>query len=152
MGFRTWLESLEVTFDKEIVESLLREAPHVFGFTGEFPGPLAILQGRNADMGFEDMGDEEFRARLERAFSGTGVVIPGTGLKMRYVYPTVEIAPTDDSETESLPANWRSYLTVFSLSDGGVAFKWVGKNVRQDRFHGLDISNFKDAGDGWLMS
>jgi hypothetical protein len=148
---KTWLERIE-QLDPSYHDFLLREALHVFGFSGEFPQPLSLLQGHAADMGFEDIGSEELALRLRRAFSGTGVVVPNTHLKIRFVYPHAVIEPLDGSEMDTLPTNWKSYLTVFRLTGEGVVRTWVGKNVRIERTLDVDFTSAKDAGDGWELN
>ena len=144
--FKTWLERVEANrFDDWTREHLIKEMPHTY-FLGYLPVALAFLQGRFVDLGFENLGlaSPEYRA-LMLGFGGTGVCIPSTQLRMRFVYPHAEIEPLDGSEKATLPAWWKEGVLV--TNDQGVP-TWVGKKVRPDQTAGFDLQQYKDSGEG----
>lgn len=142
----TWLERLEANrFDEWTRERMVAEIPHAY-FLGFLPLALAFLRGRFVDLGFENLGlsPQEHRAIL-LAFGKTGVGIPGTQLRMRFIYPHAEIGPIEGNESASLPEWWKEGVLV--VDDQGVP-TWVGKRVRPDQTAGFDLQGYKDAGAG----
>ena len=146
MGLKTWLERLEANqFDEWTKGKMIKEMPHTY-FLGFIPAGLAFLKGRFVDLGFENLGltSPEHRV-LTMAFGGSGVQIPGTQLRMRFVYPHAELEPVDGSELATLPAWWKEAVLV--TNDQGDP-TWIGKRVRADQTAGFDLQGFKDAGEG----
>lgn len=124
----TWLERLEADrFDDWTRERMVADMPHTY-FIGFLPLALAFLQGRFVDLGFENLGlsSQEHR-KLMLAFGGTGVSIPGTPFRMRFVYPHAEIESAEGSESATLPEWWKEGVLV--MDDQSVPI-WVGKRVR----------------------
>jgi hypothetical protein len=143
---RTWLQRLEANrFDEWTRERMVTEMPHTY-FIGFLPLALAFLQGRFVDLGFENLGlpSQEHR-QIMLAFAGTGVGIPDTPFRMRFVYPHAEIEPLDGSESATLPAWWKEAVLV--MDDQSVP-TWVGRRVRPDQTAGFDLQGYKDAGEG----
>src|SRR5438128_7496360 len=104
----TWLERVKANrFDEWTKERMVTEMPHTY-FIGFLPLALAFLQGRFVDLGFENLGlsSQEHRT-IMLAFGGTGVGIPDTQFRMRFVYPHAEIEPIDGNESATLPASWK---------------------------------------------
>ena len=142
----TWLERVDANrFDEWTTGRMISEMPHTF-FLGILPAALAFLQGRFVDLGFENLGlaPQETRA-IMLAFGGAGVCIPGTQLRMRFVYPHAAIEPADGTETATLPSLWKEGVLV--ADDQGVP-TWIGKRVRPDQTAGFDLTGYKDAGEG----
>ena len=142
----TWLERLEANrFDEWTRERMVTEMPHTY-FIGFLPLALAFLQGRFVDLGFENLGlSAQEHRQIMLAFGGTGVCIPGTQLRMRFVYPHAEIESVDGNESAILPEWWKEGVLV--MDDQSVP-TWVGKRVRPDQTAGFDLQGYKDAGEG----
>ena len=160
-NFKTWSEWLESRVGRKRVylESiahlpeedrnfLIREAPHTR--IKEVPDPgLGFLKGM-VDLGFENLRlSQAGKAALGRAFCGTGVRIPGTAYKLRYHgymnYTLVEPAEGDEPE---LPADWRQAILVMDNDD---RLTWIGKRVRPDQIGNIDLSLYRDVGEGWQL-
>lgn len=143
---KTWLERLEFDrFDDWTKERMIAEMPHTY-FKGFLPLALMILQGKFVDLGFENLGlSSSDHRKIMLAFGGTGVCIPDTQYRMRFVYPHAEIELIDGSETASLPSWWKEGVLV--IDDHEVP-AWVGKRVRLDQTAGFDLQSYKDAGEG----
>jgi hypothetical protein len=146
MKCKTWLERVQANrFDEWTKENMVNEMPHTY-FPGYLPLALMFLQGRFVDLGFENLGlsPQEHR-EIMMAFGGTGVCIPGTQFRMRFVYPHAEIEPLDGSETATLPPWWKEGVLV--MDDQAIPI-WIGKRVRPDQTTGFDLQGYKDAGEG----
>ena len=142
----SWLDRVNANcFDAWTREHMISEMPHTF-FLGFLPGALMFLQGRFVDLGFENLGlsAQETRA-IMLAFGGTGVRIPDTTYRMRFVYPHATIESADGSETATLPVWWKEAVLV--ADDQGIP-TWVGKRVRPDQTAGFDLTGYQDAGEG----
>jgi hypothetical protein len=144
--FKTWLECIEVNrFDEATVNMMLQEAPRTC-FTGPFPPDLAFLDGRFVGLGFENLGiDQQKHNDLLRALSGTGVAVPGTPHRLRFVYPYAVIEPVDGSEKATLPKWWKQAVLVVVDQ---VVPTWVGKRVRPQQIAGFNLQGYKDVGEG----
>lgn len=144
---RTWLERIEANrFDAWTREQMVKETARTY-FPGFLPVALMFLQGRFVDLGFENLGLSPGEHRkIMPAFGGTGLAIPDTQMRMRFVYPHAEVEPTDGSETATLPSWWKEGVLV--VNDQGTA-TWVGKRVRPDQTAGFDLQDYQDAGEGW---
>jgi hypothetical protein len=140
MHFRTWLESIS-HLDESTRDFIIKESPHT-KFTGEIPPELGFLRGGLVDLGFENLGT--VGSQLYLGFVGRGVVVPGTKWRLRYVYPTAVIEPVDGTEEVTLPANWKRAVLVLGINDRPT---WVGKSLRPDQLTGLDVADYRDAGD-----
>lgn len=136
-------------FEPVTQEWLLREAPHT-RVSGVIPSEFGFLHGAFVDFGFEDLGlpSDELRA-LERAFAGRGVVVPGSGFRLRYASNpgSAVFEPVDGSEVLSLPEDWLSTVTAFSMVTDD--YTWVGHRVRSDRSAVFDHSKFSNLPLGW---
>src|ERR1700722_10678454 len=108
LATETWLERVESNhFDTWTKERMFNEMPHTF-FLGYLPLDLAFLGGRFVDLGFENLGLPPAEHRqIMLAFGGTGLCIPGTQQRMRFVYPHAAIESVDGSETATLPVWWK---------------------------------------------
>lgn len=149
MEFKTWLEYIENQgFDESTQHNLIQEAPHT-RFGKNLPSSLSFLNGSWVDMGFENLGlDPEKYKALYRAFSGTGVMIPGTNLKLRHAAPGQSGVETQDGTEEiSLPDNWKQAIFVMDNDD---RFTWVGKLVRPIQVN-IDKSKYREEPDGWVL-
>ncbi len=146
LKFRTWLERVEANrFDEWTRERMITEMPHTY-FMGYLPLALSFLQGRFVDLGFENLGlSSQELSKVMLAFGGTGVCIPGTQLRMRFVYPHAEIEPIDGSETATLPTWWKE--CVFVTDDQAIP-TWVGKRLRPDQTAGFNLQGYQDMGEG----
>ena len=157
--FNTWLRQKigEDRYAKtyaETIEDLQPSAPDFFveqphiGSMSRPPHPsLKFLAGTYTDLGFENLEvDRSRKAELSRAFYGRGVGVPGTGLRLRFLGAPFHLVaePADGSEPE-LPGSWKSAVMVMKGED----FTWIGKRVRPEQTGNVDLSNFRDAGDGW---
>jgi hypothetical protein len=143
---QTWLERLVANrFDEWTRERMVTEMPHTY-FNGILPLVLAFLQGRFVDLGFKNLGlSSQDHREIMLSFGGTGVAIPGTSFRMRFVYPHAEIEPIDGSESATLPVWWKEGVLV--MDDQSVP-TWVGKRVRPDQIAGFDLQGYQDAGEG----
>lgn len=127
---RTYLQSIK-TYPEVVQEALIREAPHtIFGNT---PGSLEVLGKGIVDLGFENLGLSEDRFKeIMLGFSGKGVIIPGTDLKMRAgssFQGTIEPRGRDDLPV--LPENWLDAVLVIDPDSGEVLY--AGSLVRKDQ-------------------
>jgi hypothetical protein len=143
---KTWLERMNANrFDQWTRDHMINEIPHTY-FLGFLPFDVIFLHGRFVDLGFENLGLPPQEQRdIMLAFGGTGVCIPGTQLRMRFVYPHAEIEPIDGSETATLPSWWKECVLV---TDDQAIPTWVGKKVRADQTAGFNLQGYKDAGEG----
>lgn len=143
---KTWLDRVQANrFDDWTNDHMVKEMPHTY-FVGYLPLALAFLNGRFVDLGFENLGlSSQEQRQIMLAFGGTGVCIPGTQLRMRFVYPHAEIEPIDGSESATLPSWWKEGVLV--IDDQSVP-TWVGKRVRADQTAGFSLQGYKDAGEG----
>jgi hypothetical protein len=144
----TWLERVESNrFDAWIRERMISEMPRTT-FLGFIPTVVAFLQGSIVDLGFENLDLSPQQTRdIILAFGGTGVVIPGTSLRMRFVYPHAAIEPVDGSEAATLPTWWKEGVLV--TNDQSV-LTWVGKRVRPDQTAGFDLTGYTDVGEALI--
>jgi hypothetical protein len=150
MKFKTWLEAVNnQEHDQWTKDKLIQEAPHT-RFGGSLPPELSFLSGSFVDLGFENLGlSAEKQRTLYLAFSGTGLSVPGTHLKLRHPAPGqsgVEVA--DGSEIAFLPKNWKQAVFVMNNDD---QFTWIGKLVRQEQVGDFDKSKYREVPDGWEL-
>lgn len=141
---KIWLEAI-YNLPSSLHEDLLNEAPHT-QIVGAIPSEYSFLNGL-VDFGFENIPNSR---PIFLAFSGTGVRIPNTNLKLRHVRPFETVfEPSDGSEIE-LPENWKQAVLVI---DGNTP-SWVGKLVRPDQT-AIDFTIpqplYQDMGDGWQL-
>lgn len=143
---RIYLEDIK-HFSQPIQERLIREAPHT-RISGPVPDELSFLAGPGlfVDLGFEDLGlkatgEDVF---IYRAFSGTGIVIPGTTWRLRYTRaPFTVVEPLDGTETATLPIYWLETVLVLGPND---QVTWLGKRVNEKRRSGFDLTGYVDVG------
>lgn len=142
-----WLEYIE-TFEPTIQESLLREAPHT-AFQ-DVPTDFEFLIGGFVDLGFENLGlTHSERQSLERAFSGSGVVIPGTKYSMRHVAPGRSVIELATNQKPTLPAHWRQVVLNVDINAEPPEAIWIGRSVRKNQIVGFDTSKMIETPDGW---
>ena len=85
------------------------------------------------------------------AFGGTGVRIPGTAFRLRHDAATSVrsfVEPMDGAEQAELPEHWRQGVLVIG---NGEKFTWIGKRVRSYLIGNVDLSLYRDTGDGWEL-
>lgn len=127
---RTYLHSIKK--HSEIVqEALIREAPHTI--FSKAPDGLEVLTKGIVDLGFENLGlDEERFKEVMLGFSGRGVIIPGTDLKMRAGSSFQGlIEPRGKDDLPVLPENWVEAVLVIDRETGEVIH--AGSLVRKDQ-------------------
>ncbi|MCU0705574.1 MAG: hypothetical protein MUF18_16490 [Fimbriiglobus sp.] len=105
----TWLAAIDANgFDGEVRTMLIREAQRT-RFPGDLPPGFGFLQGPFVDLGFDRLGLEP--ADLDAvllAFVGTGVRVPGTDHRLRFIRPVMSVVePADGRECATLPYHWR---------------------------------------------
>lgn len=145
--FKTWLEAIESNrFDEWTREQLINEMPHTH-FVGPLPRELEFLQGL-VDLGFENLGlpDEAFR-EIMMAFGGKGVRVPGTTYRLRHARPMQSAVEPADGTEPVLPKDWKQAVFVMDAND---KFTWIGKRVRPDQIGKVDMSQYQDAGEGFV--
>jgi hypothetical protein len=111
---RTWLEAIQ-QFDPYTQDMLLREAQRT-AFWGDLPEELAFLgPGAFVDLGYDGLRLPKVQYKqLLRAFSHTGVLVPGTPYRLRHarcLRSLVEVP--DGSERATLPSHWRQAVMVY---------------------------------------
>jgi hypothetical protein len=102
--------------DEPIVEMLVKEAPHTS--FGTVPPELNFLKGGIVDLGFENIPDKQLAKTIYRAFTQTGVRIPGTNYKMRAEFgmiAKIEQAKPNE-ELPTLPPEWAEYVHVIDAN------------------------------------
>ncbi len=111
----TYLDKIK-HFAEPIIEMLVTEAPHTS--FGSVPPELNFLKGGSVDLGFENIPDKELARTIYRAFSGTGVAIPGTQYKMRAEFGMVANIETikPDEQLPTLPEDWMEYVHVIDVN------------------------------------
>ena len=120
--------------DEETQRLVIQEAPHV-PFVCDIPEELYPLTlGSYTDFGVDDYqvtGQE--RTTILRAFSGTGIAVPGTKYKVRATPLAMGVIEVIDGSEPSLPEDWRRYIQVINPELKEKALVWFGKLVRSDR-------------------
>lgn len=145
---RTWLEVIEA-LDPAVHDKMLRETAKTI-FRGPLPDEFAFLMPGFVDLGFQhlDLAPLEY-AVLLRAFCSTGIAVPGTDRRMRFVYPHTLVEFADGSEDATLPETWKQVVLVI---DDRCEPKWVGKTLVRKHPEIYDLAGYRDAGDGWTSS
>lgn len=149
MDGRTWLQmNLDHGFEGGIVDWLLEWAPRTH-FVGPFPPGLEFLRGAWADLGFEHLGlSPDDLHRLRRAYSGWGVLVPGTSYRLRCERSMrSRIEEADGREIVTLPPHWMQGACVH---DGGHRLTFLGKMYPAEHFEGLDYSLSEETPDAWV--
>lgn len=145
----TWLAAIDARgFDGWTRALLIAEAQRT-RFPGDLPEGFGFLAGAFVDLGFGNLGlaPAELDAVLI-AFVGTGVVTPGTGLRLRNVHPGRSVVePTAGGEGATLPDSWRRGVLVLGPD---ATFTWGGKEVPGVWAGGLGPTRYQDGGDGWV--
>jgi hypothetical protein len=148
--FKTWLQAIDANkFGPWTREMLIREAQRTH-FVGSLPTGFEFLRGAVADLGFDKLGlaDQELN-ELRLAFVGTGVTIPSTSYRVRCFRPAQSVVePADGTEQATLPVHWRQGVIVLGHHE---RYTWLGRLVPQDQLGGLDLGNYEEDGDGWLL-
>lgn len=136
---RTWLQmNLDHGFGGGIVDWLLEWAPRTH-FVGPFPPGLEFLRGAWADLGFEHLGlsPDDLR-RLRRAYSGWGVLVPGTSYRLRCERSMrSRIEEADGREIVTLPSHWMQGACVCDPDD---RLTFLGKRHPSRHFEDFDDS------------
>ncbi|HEX5471093.1 MAG TPA: hypothetical protein VFW73_04370 [Lacipirellulaceae bacterium] len=144
---KTWPEAIEA-LDPHLHSDMLRATQQTI-FRDELPKDLGFLDGGFVDLGFENLGLETERLdSVLRSFGSTGVGVPNTHWRLRFVYPWTVVELGDGDEKETLPLCWRAVVVVW----GDEAPTWVGKKVRPDFVAQLDLRIYRDLGDAWERS
>lgn len=106
----TWLNAIDANgFDGDVRTMMIREAQRT-RFPGDLPAGFEFLRGPFVDLGFDRLGLEpaDLDAVL-RVFIGTGIRVPGTGFRLRFVRPVLSvIEQADGDERAILPDGWRA--------------------------------------------
>lgn len=110
----TWLDAIDANgFDGWTRTMMIREAQRT-RFPGHLPAGFEFLRGPFVDLGFDrlGLGAAELDAVL-LAFVGTGVAVPGTPCRLRFVRPVLSVVePADVGEGTALPTGWRECVVV----------------------------------------
>lgn len=116
----TWLDAIDANgFNGEVRTMMIREA-HRTRFPGDLPAGFAFLRGPFLHLGFDRLGltAADLDAVL-LAFIDTGVRVPGTNFRVRYVRPVlsvVELASGD--EMSELSDRWRRCFAALATDAG----------------------------------
>ncbi len=129
-----------------VQESLIQEAPRAL-IREPIPSELSFLFGFT-DLGFKYLGltDKELHEIL-LAYTGVGVIVPKTNLRLRFEYPFARFQPLDGTETKTLPDNWLE--GVIAHGKQNEKHVWVGKKAVWPDFNHTD---YIDTKEGWLLS
>jgi len=143
----TWLEVIEA-LDPAVHDEMLRETARTI-FRGPLPDEFQFLMPGFVDLGFEhlDLSPQEYGVLL-RSFCSTGVAVPGTDRRMRYLYPHTVVECADGSENSTLPQTWKQAVLV--LGDRCQP-TWIGKTLVRTRPAAFDLTGYCDVGDGWVL-
>lgn len=145
MTATTWLAAIDASgFDGWTRAILINEAQRT-RFPGDLPAGFESLAGGFADLGFENLGLDAVRM----AFVGIGVVAPGTRHRLRNVRPGLSVVePSVGGEEVALPDYWRQGVLVLG---NDATWTGIGKRVPGEWLNGVDRSDRRDAGDGWVL-
>lgn len=115
---------------EEIQQIIIREAPHTK--IQNVPSELSFLIGSFIDLGFEnlELSNNEL-IKIQRAFIGDGVMIPGTPYKLRNKLSGITVIEPGDDVKDVLPDNWADAVLV--LNDNGTPI-YIGSLVRPDQY------------------
>lgn len=109
---KTYLQSI-AKYEQTIQEALIQEAPHtVFK---NVPPEFEYLLNGITDLGFENLGLNEVQFRdIMFGYSGEGVAIPGTQLKMRAngTFNGIIEPISPGEKLPTLPDNWQEAVLV----------------------------------------
>jgi len=143
----TWLDAIEAGgFDESTRQMLITEAQRT-RFTGDVPGVFEFLGGGFVDLGFENLGlpAKELDA-VRLAFVGTGVMVPGTGYRLRHLRPGYSVVePVDGSEAATLPDQWTEAVLVLGHDE---KYIWIGKRICGDRHEGTNSHDDQERESG----
>ena len=141
---KTWLEAIEA-LAPHFHSDMFRATQQTI-FRGELPKDLEFLDGGFVDLGFENLGLEPKRLdSVLRSFCSTGVCVPNTHWRLRFVYPWAIVELADGGEKETLPMCWRAGVVVWADE----APTWVGKMVRPNLVAQLDLRGYRNLDDAW---
>ena len=145
---KLYLESIR-HFDPEIVEWLIREAPHITPVRGEAPPELHFLQrpGTVIDLGIENLPiSKEDKKLLRLGFVTNGIGIPGTGMRFRYLTTGFTAVEPAAGNEPMLPSFWRKAVLVIDTNTDRPV--WVGDLVRDDQVDRDILGGFLVTPDG----
>jgi hypothetical protein len=147
--YKTWLEAIGADFpDKPWLRELLIREAQKTGFGRLLPPGFEFLGGGFVCLGFENLGlpaEDEWKL----AFVASGVAVPGTPYRLRNVRPLRSVVePTDWTERATLPVHWRQGVLVMGWDN---RYRWIGRQVGMGRLGKIDLRDYEDAGDGWLL-
>lgn len=117
---------------------------------GPVPKELAFLHPGFVNLGFENLGlpGDEHKALL-LAFVGDGVAVPGTPYRLRYSGMLgATVVETATGTQPPLPEHWKQGVFVLDTQN---QLTWIGKKVRPDQVGDVDLTHYRDAGDGWQL-
>jgi hypothetical protein len=146
---KTWLECIE-HFDEGTKALMVSAIPHTH-FVGNFPPGISFLSGAFVDMGFANLGTKEDADRLTLAFGDTGLIVPGTPYRLRFLIPSgSQVEAADGTENETLPVHWKQGVLVL---DNQEKYSWIGKRVRiTDQTGKIDFDQYLETEDGWVLA
>lgn len=147
---KTWLDAINTNDFSPLVRDMLIHEAQRTHFVGSLPDEFTFLQGACVDLGFEKLGltDQQLR-EVRLAFVGAGVAVPGTTYRLRNTRGLLSVVePVDGSEQVTLPVHWRQGVLVLGQD---VRYTWIGKLVRRDQLGNIDLRDYEDAGDGWVL-
>ena len=139
----TWLDRYIETYDSTTQEFLLLETPHHIFFKTELPPELSFLTGQVVRFDFDKLGLTKAEIlSLSRCLTDTGIVVPHTNWRLRYIYMHTVVEPIDGTEKGSLPENWKTIVTVYAKYNTPT---WVGNKIE-----GIDLTNYRQVDEGWV--
>lgn len=147
MAGKTWRETL-VNLTPWCRGACINEAM-LTHFVAPIPDELSFLRGGLADLGFDylDLAPQE-QNQLLLAFVGNGVRVPGTAYRIRNWGIASFVESADGSEEAVLPDDLKRGLLMPTREHDG--YLWIGKHVPRNCIGGVDLSDYKDVGDGWI--
>lgn len=143
MGYLDKIAQLDTWSREAVIKESVRTV-----FLQPIPDELAFLSGGFVDMGFARLGLTE-RQQWEICLCmclDVGVRVPGTPYRMirtHGMFTAIELA--QGLEKADLPANWKQSVLV--RREG---WSWIGKLWLDWAAEFIDMSQFDDAGDGFI--
>ena len=85
---------------------------------GPIPPELSFIGDKDiVDLGFDRLFEGVRLVAILRAYADTGLIVPGTHWRLRFVYPYAVVEIIDGSEAETLPMGWeKEFKTVKRFS------------------------------------
>lgn len=147
MAAKTWRETLDHL--TPLCRGACINEAMITHFVAPIPDELTFLGGGLADLGFDnlDLPPQE-QNRLLLAFVGRGVRVPETAYRLRNWGIRSFVEAADGSEEAVLPDDWKQGLVMPTRKHDG--YLWIGKRVPKNCIGNADLSDYADAGDGWV--